>query len=550
MDMSRDRPRQVRPEIAAIPLIVMAAFAFRAKSLTAGVGGDEYSLLAMAGAMLDGGFPYADFWDVRPPLAYLWGLPSAYIGDALAGMKTLRLLALLAQGVAAWLFFCLFRRQLGSLAAGIGVLALLATANMAELHRLAVPNHFVMAMSLAAFASAVEGVRRNLRPMYLLSAALAGLLPWMMVHAALASLAIAALAVSGAWSRDRWVGSWLAVAALPTVAIAGAYAVWGPFDVFVRTVLLAPLDVVTEGLAKSPSFLPDRDALDAGVSPEMAHYVILLLAGIACLPGMVGKAAPGSPLRLGPYLILPPMLPLLLMAGLKGGAPEYWIDAAPTAGFLAAIAIHRLFSLKAWTALDGFRYLPAVLRGCMAVYLGLVLAVLTGSDKETPDPPLPAAYCEAASWWIDRLEPERTVLDTSALCSYWMLRSNTSPHPPFTFADNWFRQLHTRWVGRALAGDGSETAAAERIRAAIGPASAAGIILADSRLCAELRQRGWQTPFFRDWRPVWSKTIDGYAPEHRFSTLVVFVRRDAFLDARGEWLEACGDGCARAKEAE
>ena len=548
--MSRHRPRQVRPEIAAIPLIVLAAFAFRAKSLTAGVGGDEYSLLAMAGVMLDGGFPYADFWDVRPPLAYVWGLPSAYIGDPLAGMKTLRLLALIAQGVAAWLFFCLFRRQLGSLAAGVGVLALLATANMAELHRLALPNHFVMAMSLAAFASAAEGIRRNRRPMYLLSAVLAGLLPWMMVHAALASLAIAALALSGAWSRDRWAGSWLAVAALPSVVVVGAYALWGPFEVFVRTVLLAPLDFLTEGLAKSPAFLPDRDALDAGVSPQMVHYVVLLLAGVACLPGMVCRASPGSLLRLSPYLILPPILPLTLMASLKGGAPEYWIDAAPAAGFLAAIAMHRLFALKAWTALDGFRYLPAVLRGCMAVYLGLVLAVLTGSGKATPDPPLPVAYCEAASWWIERLEPERTVLDTSALCSYWMLKSDASLHPPFTFTDNWFRQLHTRWIGRALAGDDSETAAAERLRAAIGPASPAGIILADSRLCAELRQRSWQAPFFRHWRLAWFRTIDGYGPEDRFSALAVFVRRDAFLDARGEWLEACGDGCVRAKEAE
>lgn len=547
MDVSRSGRRQVRPEIAAIPLIVLATFAFRTQSLSAGVGGDEYSLLAMAGVIVDGGFPYADFWDVRPPLAYLWGLPSAYIEDAVAAVKTLRLLVLLAQGVAAWLFFCLFRRQLGSLAAALGAAALLASANMAELHHLAVPNHFAMAMSLGAFASAAEGIRRNLRALYLVSAVLAGLLPWMMVHAVIAALAITALAIAGAWSRNRWAWSWLAVAALPSVAIIGAYALWGPFDAFVRTVLLAPVDFVTEGLAKGTSLFPDRDA---GVSPAMAHYAVLLLAGIAFLPGLVGRATPASPLRLSPYLVLPPVLPFVLMAYLKSAAPEYWIDAAPTAALLAAAAAHRLFSSKAWAALDGFRYLPAVLRGCAAAYLGLVLVALTGSGKETPESSLPPAYCEAASWWMERLDPQRTVLDTSALCGYWILKSRVSLHPPFTFADNWFRQFHMRWVGRALAGDGSETAAAERLRAAIGPASEAGVMIADRRLYDELRLRDWEASFFGEWKLVWFKEIDGYDPENRFSTLAVFVRRDVFLDASGQWpSEGCGDGCVPAEEA-
>ena len=66
--MFAEKLRRVRPEIAAIPLIVVVIFAFRAKSLTVGVGGDEFSLLAMAGVILEGGFPYAEFWDVRPLL--------------------------------------------------------------------------------------------------------------------------------------------------------------------------------------------------------------------------------------------------------------------------------------------------------------------------------------------------------------------------------------------------------------------------------------------------------------------------------------------------
>ena len=537
MEVIPGQSPRVRPEIAAIPLVVIATFAFRAKSLTVGVGGDEFSLLAMADAIREGGFPYAYFWDVRPPLAYLWGLPSAYMEDAVVAIKTLRLLALFAQGVAAWLFFCLFRRPFGSLVAGLGTVALLASANMAELHHLAVPNHFAMAMSLGAFASAVEGIRRNLRTMYMVSAVLVGLLPWMMVHAAIAAMAVAALAILGAWSKNRrWVWPWLAIAALPTIAVVGAYALWGPFDTFVRTVLVAPIDFIVEGFAKGTSFLPDRETPDASVSPEMLHYFLLLVAGMVLLPGMVRRADTGSPLRLSPYLVLPPIIPLVLMGYIKNAAPEYWIDVAPAAALLVAVAVRGAFSLRAWAALEGFRHMrPSVLRGCIAVYLGLVMVLLTGPGKEKSDPPLPSAYCEAAAWWIDRLAPERTVLDTSALCSYWVLESNASLHPPFTFPDNWFRQLHMRWIRKALTGDDSESTAVDRLAAAIGPASTAGIILADGRIYDEIRKRHWQAQFFQEWKLVWFRNIDGYGPEDRFSTLALFVRADAYPGAGLQW---------------
>ena len=534
MKVFAEQLRRVRPEIAAIPLIVVATFAFRGRSLTVGVGADEFSLLAMAVAILEGNFPYAEFWDVRPPLAYLWGLPSAYVEEAVTAIKTLRLLALFAQGVAAWLFFCLFRRQLGSLAAALGVAALLASANMAELHHLAVPNHFAMAMSLGAFACAVEGLRRDRRAMYLVSALLAGLLPWMMVHTGLTALAIGGLAISCAWSRRNWIGPWLAFAALPSIAIVGAYFFWGPFDTFVRTVFLAPIDFVTEGFARGTSFIPDRET--GSVSPEMLHYVLLLVMGLAFLPGLVRGASSGSPLRLSPYLVLPPLLPLLLMAYIKSAAPEYWIDAAPAAALLVAVAANRIFALKAWATFSRSRYLrPSVLRACLAIYLVLVLMLLTGPGNRTSEPPLPAAYCEGAAWWIKRLGPERTVLDTSALCGYWLLQSDATLHPPFTFTDHWFRQLHMRWVGEALAGDGSESTSAGRLGAAIGPASTAGIILADRRLYDELRKRHWHAPFFRDWKLVWFRKIDGYARQDRFSTLAIFVRRDDFPAADSQW---------------
>ena len=364
--------------------------------------------------------------------------------------------------------------------------------------------------------------------MYLASALLAGLLPWMMVHTGLAALAIGWLAMSGARSKRLWIGPWLAVAALPSISVVGAYALWGPFDTFVRTVFLAPIDFVTEGFAKGTSFFPDRGTSGASASPETLHYVFLLVAGLVLMPGLVRRASSGSPLRLSPYLVLPPTIPLILMAYIKSAAPEYWIDAAPAAALLVAAAAHRIFTLKAWDTLAGSRYLrPSILRGCLAIYVGLVLALLTGPENKTTEPPLPAAYCEGAAWWIKRLGPDRTVLDTSALCGYWMLLSDASLHPPFTFTDHWFRQLHMRWVGESLAGDGSESTAAGRLGAAIGPTSTAGIILADKRIYDELRKRRWHARFFRDLEA-------GLVPKHRW----LWSGR-SLLDAR----HLCSAGC-------
>ena len=528
--------RRVRPEIAALPLLVVATYVLRAKSFSAGVGGDEFSLIVMAGAILDGEFPYARYWDVRAPLAYLWGLPSAYLQDAVAAILALRLVTVFCHALAAWLFFCLFRRSLGSLAAALGTATLLASANMTDLHVVAVPNHFAMAMSVAAFACAVEGLRRGLRTMYLASALLAGLLPWMMVHTVLATLAIGVLAVSGARLKRCWIGPWLVVAGLPSVTVVGAYFLWGPFDTFVRTVFLAPFNFVTESFEAGASFFPAREGWRATVSPAVVPYLLLLAAGLAWLPKAIRAASAGSALRLSPYLVLPPMVSFALMAYVKGSAPEYWIDAAPAAALLAAVAASRIFTWQAWTTPYVSRHvrLP-ILRACLAIYLGLGLALLIDPWKEASEPPLPSAYCENAAWWIKRLGPKQTVLDTSALCGYWMLQSGASLHPPFTFTDQWFRHLRMHWVGEALDGDGSETAAVARLRAALGRGSTAGLILGDNRIFDEFRERGWNTTFFREWKLVWYRRIEGYGPEDRFSTLAIFVRRDAFPDAGLQW---------------
>ena len=147
----------MRPAVAAFPFVVLASVLLR--QLFVGVGADEFSLLRMGQVLRDGSFPYAEYWDVRPPLAYLIALPSAFADDATGAVALLRMLAWLAQALAAYLFFCLFQRGVGALAAAVGAIALLATANATDLHASALPNHFVMALAVLAFALLVAGRR-------------------------------------------------------------------------------------------------------------------------------------------------------------------------------------------------------------------------------------------------------------------------------------------------------------------------------------------------------------------------------------------------------
>lgn len=106
------------------------------------------------------------------------------------------------------------------------------------------PNHFVMGMSLAAFACLVAGIRGSRAGLFF-SALLAGALPWVMVQSGLVTLGLAALVLFGDSSLRRTERfAWVSLAALPSVGIVGTFFFWGPFDTFVRTVFLAPFGVI------------------------------------------------------------------------------------------------------------------------------------------------------------------------------------------------------------------------------------------------------------------------------------------------------------------
>ena len=519
---SRARPRA---EFVAFPIAILAAFLFRAESFSTSMGPDELSLLVMAKSILDGAFPYEVYWDVRAPLAYFIALPSALFDDAFAALAALRLLTVLVQAGATWTFFCLFRRALGTPAALIGALVLLVSTNMADLHHLAMPNHFVMGISLAAFACLVAGIRGS-KLCLVASAILAGTLPWVMVQAGLAAMGLAALAMLGGSKLGQPARLvWLTMAVLPSVAIIGAFYFWGPFEVFYRTVFLAPLGVIDAGIEKEWWAYWESAAKLPGAAPWAFVYVFVFLFGAAWFPRAVRNAPNGSTLQYSVFLVVPLTLTYLTTVAIRPPAREYFIEAAPAVALFAAVFASRLRYWRVWEASWASRHVgPDALRGAAVACLGVILAIpFDPWEKDGENSALPTAYCDTAVHWTNRLGPHQTVLDLSGICGLWILNTGKSFQPPFTYAGNWFRP-GVPWVGDAFSGDGSEDAAAARLRKALARGSSAGVIVAGRPLFHEVEKRGWESFLYDEWRLVWYRQVEGQdAP---FDILAVLVRAD------------------------
>lgn len=305
---------RVRATVAALPAAILISLLCR--SIVHGVGADELSLLAMGQSIRAGFLPFEQYWDVRPPLAYLWALPSAYADDAPRAVLMLRWLAWLAQAAAAWLFFCLFHRALGIGAAALGAFGLLLAANATQLHMMAMPNNFSMALSVAAFACIVAG-RRGHPAVFVGSGLLAGLAPWVMIQAAFVTLALGALALGSRKCAWRIRLLWLAAAATPTLAMVGLYSGWGPFETFLRTVFGAPLGVLDMRAGGYRPFSAEDVLRFFATAPWAVLQTLVLVAGLACLPAAVLRAPAASALRLSPFLAAPLLLGYAMLADRK-----------------------------------------------------------------------------------------------------------------------------------------------------------------------------------------------------------------------------------------
>ena len=515
--------KNARVEFVAFPIAILAAFLFRAESFGTSMGPDEVSLLVMAKSIIDGAFPYEVYWDVRAPLAYFIALPSALFDDAFAALATLRLLTVFVQAGATWTFFCLFRRALGVPAALIGALVLLVSTNMADLHHLAMPNHFVMGMSLAAFACLVAGIRGS-RPGLLFSALLAGVLPWVMVQSGLVTLGLAALVMFANPSLRRTERlTWASIAVLPSVVVIGAFFFWGPFDTFVRTVFLAPFGVIEAAIENDLWWVTRWKLL--GSVPWASALVVII--GAVWFPWAVRHAPTGSVLRYAGFLVVPAMLGFLAIALIRLlPSAEYFIEAAPAAALFAAIVASRLWHWRLWEMPRLSRHVrPARLRVIAVACLGVLMAVpsVLWAKKAGVQTPLPPGYCNSAVQWVERLDPRQTVLDLSGICGLRIFDTGKPLHPPFTYAGNWFRPK-TPWVGNAVSGDSSEATAIGRLRKALARGSDAGVVVANGSLLREVEERGWESFFYDEWRLVWYRYVPGH--DAGFDRLAVFVRAD------------------------
>lgn len=522
--------RRVRPAIAAFVAAVLVSLVVR--SFVHGVGADEHSLLTMAQALRHGSLPYSEYWDVRLPLAYLWALPSAYFDGAVNSVIMLRWLAWFGQALAAWLFFCLFRRTLGGAAAALGAFALILATNATALHKLALPNHFSMALAVLAFACLVAG-RRGRPFAYFVSALLVGMLPWAMAQAALTAVSLGVLAMFRS-PRQDWEKRflWLVVALLPSAAIVGAYFLLGPFDVFLRTVA-APLGVLDMSGASGGYRLFSGADLQRliGTAPWALLHMLVLVAGLLWLPGAVRSANPKSALRLSPYLAVPLLLGYAALSYAKPpGPPEYVIDMAPALALAVAVTVWKVSAWRIWAApAIVVRVRPSVLRVCSAL-IGAALLALPFDPWANPPSPLPNDFCKATTYWLQRAPLDSTVLDTTGLCAFQLLDEGARLQPPFTFTPLWLRQLSQPWVGAALTGDGSETAAAARLQAAVSVSAQSGsanvgLILAEGELLREIQRRDFNQSFHDDWRMVWFRRVAGIESGQRFDRLAIFVPR-------------------------
>ena len=523
--------KNARVEFVAFPIAILAAFLLRAESFGTSKGADELSLIVMAKSIIDGAFPYEIYWDVRAPLAYFIALPSALFDDAFSALATLRLLTVLVQAGATWTFFCLFQRALGAPAALIGGLVLLVSTNAADLHHLSMPNHFVMGMSLAAFACLVAGIRGSRLGLFV-SALLAGALPWVMVQSGLVTLGLATLVMCGDLAlrrTDRFM--WLSLAALPSVVIIGAFFFWGPFETFVRTVFLAPFGVIEAAIKNNLWSHSITTAKMPGSVPWA--FVAVVIVGAVSFRRVVRQAPADSALRYAGFLVVPAMLGFLAIALIRSlPSPEYFIEAAPATALFSSIVASRLWHWRLWKRPSLTQHLrPAGFRVIAVGCLGVVMALPSDpwAKEGGSQTPLPTAYCDSAVEWAERLGPRETVLDLSGICGLRILDTGKALHPPFTYAGNWFRP-RTPWIGDAISGDGSEAGAVARLREALAHDSAAGVIVANGLLLGEVEQREWESFFYDEWRLVWYRYVPGHGAG--FDRLAVFVRSDTLDEAQ------------------
>ena len=323
------------------------------RSLQFFVGRDSSVFLYVARRIQEGGLPYRDVWDHKPPLIYYLDLAGLWLADrGLPGLALVELAALVAAACAgAWAL----HRALGALAAMFGSVAWLALLAV-TLDGGNLPEEYALPLQLGAVAlyvAGANGARSRGRCVAIGACAGLALLLKPTVLGIWAAIFIAE--AIAAWRRRS-----LRAIALPVAAaLLGALAVTLPVAAY----------LVAAGIA--------ADAFDQAVrfnfhysQATLGHRLVALLHGI----GMTSFSG---------------LLPVALVGWVAAVVRLARGSARGPAARLLAVAVVALpldFALASWTGRPGRQYFLA----CLPV-LGLLAGIAAASLR----PPLERAALKA-----------------------------------------------------------------------------------------------------------------------------------------------------------
>jgi hypothetical protein len=180
----------LRPRLAWM-LLVLALLALRVPSLVQPPGNDQSLYTYAAGRLLDGGVPYRDAWDQKPPgivLVYA-AVRSLWRGDAAVGAADLA-----AAAAIAWLLVILGRRTVGEPAgwAAASLYLLFAHPSLTRLSGLYVRSQCETFIGVAVTAALVLLAAPGRRRLHVLAAGIAlGFAIWLKYNAVAYALPVA-----------------------------------------------------------------------------------------------------------------------------------------------------------------------------------------------------------------------------------------------------------------------------------------------------------------------------------------------------------------------
>lgn len=333
---------QGRVVIAWLALAVCAFVALRAPLLSLPLERDEGEYAYIAWRMQDGGVPYLDAFDQKPPgsFAAYWLAFTLFGRDA----KTPRLLLHLWSAATAWLLFLLVQRLAGRLAAAGAVLVFAALAADPRIGgATANTEAFLLLPLVAALLCAVRGWQDGGLAAWLAAGALCTVAVAFKQVAATNALYVCLLAwvVPGPDGTVQRGGRALALAAgavAVAVPLLGALAAAGALDAFVDATWLHNL-AYTRRRTPAESLAALRYTLGEQAPSFAAAWA---LAGLAVLrPGLAGRRRDGW-LLAGWWVAS--------AAGVAVGLqfrPHYFVQAVPALAALAGVGLAALARLAA-----------------------------------------------------------------------------------------------------------------------------------------------------------------------------------------------------------